>query len=82
MTQAYPLQWPAGKPRTAYPARARFSDRATVDSATRSLRAELTRLKASHVVISTNIVLRQDGNPYSGRRPPEDKIQAKLDEAR
>lgn len=37
-----------------------------------ALDAELRRLCAQKVVISTNVELRQDGLPYANRRPPDD----------
>lgn len=37
-----------------------------------NLLTELKRLGARNVVLSTNIELRQDGLPYSGRRQPDD----------
>ncbi len=36
------------------------------------LRAELERLGATGVVVSTNVELKTNGLPYSGRRPPDD----------
>lgn len=72
MTEAYPLQWPAGKPRTSYAKRSAFKV-ATFGRARDELFAELRRLNARHIVLSTNVALRQDGLPYSGRTPPADK---------
>ncbi len=68
---AYPLCWPAGRPRTKYPERARFDT--TQDSAQRNLLWELERLGAKDVVISTNIPLRRDGLPYANYRTPHDQ---------
>lgn len=65
---AYPLQWPARWPRTRSPQRSRFGKwnaPPTTDSATQSLLAELKRLGAQRIVISTNVPLRKDGLPYS-----------------
>lgn len=74
MTQAYPLQWPLGKPRTKSPQKSRFGSHSTfsVDSTRNKLMHELRLLGAKNVVISTNIELRKDGAPYSGRRAPDD----------
>lgn len=70
MSEAYPLHWPAGWPRTAKPERSRFE---TTDyDATQKLVWELERMGARHIVISTNVELRRDGLPYSNRRPPVD----------
>lgn len=62
--EAYPLQWPATKPR----ARSRVSGRFKVKSIARCTKAilnELSSLGARGVVISSNLKLRQDGLPYS-----------------
>lgn len=72
-TTAYPLAWPPGRPRTPAHRRTRpkFGDRSFAALRDDLLR-ELKRLGARYVVLSTNIELRQDGLPYSGRRQPED----------
>ena len=83
MTQAYPLQWPAGWPRTAphkrEDGRSRFQrgdwrnrTYTTIASTRVELADELQRLGARNVVLSTNVELRLDGQPYSNRRAPED----------
>lgn len=72
MTEAYPLQWPAGRPRTAHPSRSRFGER-SIASATASLMASLRMMRAGNAVLSTNIRLRNDGLPYSNDKPPADK---------
>lgn len=73
MTEAYPLQWPAGWPRT--PAhkrqRSRFQPNGLADEAM-SIRWELERLGARYPVVSTNIALRRDGLPYSNQKRPDD----------
>lgn len=73
MTTAYPLAWPAGWPRTHPSKRAnsRFSPGALSREAQETI-WELQRLGANHAVISTNIELRRDGLPYSGRKAPDD----------
>ena len=71
MTEAYPLHWPEGWPRTA-PARRTYNlqlKRATFDSARRDLYNELRLLKANGIVLSTSIPLRQDGGHYATQRP-------------
>lgn len=70
-TTAYPLQWPAGRPRTSYPLASKFEP-TSFAVARDNLLKELKRLGASNVVLSTNVELRQDGLPYSGRRQPDD----------
>jgi hypothetical protein len=77
VTKAYPLSWPDGWPRTSDDdrERARFRenrDALTVSRAIKRLLVELGRMRAEHVVISSNVELRRDGLPYSGRRPPKD----------
>ncbi len=83
MTQAYPLQWPEGWPRTSPAMRyhgKRFErgdwrsgyKRPTIDQTRRELAEELERLGARNIVLSTNVELRLDGQPYSGRRAPDD----------
>jgi hypothetical protein len=77
---AYPLQWPPGWPRTKWRRRASFSQRTArgeriskTNAAGRIfLRAELERLGAKSVVLSTNIKLRLDGLPYGNLPEPLD----------
>lgn len=72
-TTAYPLSWPAGRPRTPAHKRGRPKFEAgTFAEARDGLLAELRRLGAARVILSTNVELRQDGLPYSGRRQPDD----------
>lgn len=71
MTEAYPLQWPVGKPRTRSTQYARFkSGFATSRDA---LMRELRLLGARSVVLSTNIPLKRDGMPYAQQKEPDDK---------
>ena len=71
MTQAYPLQWPTGWPRTRKPQRSRFDT--TLAVARDCLLDELRRLGAGDVVISTDIRTRNDGLPYANAREPVDR---------
>lgn len=73
MTQAYPLNWPEGWPRTKASHRTYNWQlkRATFDSARRSLYDQLRMLNASAVVLSTSIPLRLDGQPYATMRPDD-----------
>lgn len=71
MTEAYPLQWPQGRPRTKCPERSRFD--VTQDTAQYYLFDELRQLGARNIILSTNLELRRDGLPYASRRPPDDK---------
>lgn len=70
MTQAYPLHWPPTWPRTLHPKRARFDT--TFSLARDGLLAELRRLGARDIIISTNLELRLDGLPKAARRQPND----------
>lgn len=84
---AYPLTWPIGRPRTlrAKQTRSRFHTQTrdyasghvrrslvTVAAGRDDLVAELYRLGAKNVIISTNIELKNDGLPYSNRKLPDD----------
>lgn len=76
MTQAFPLVWPEGWPRTQAHRRQRSAFRVTPDKARQNLLNQLKLLGAAsgRVVISSNVALRQDGQPYADalRRSPED----------
>lgn len=81
MTQAYPLQWPQGRPRKApgYRKVAAFGterrgmrQQLTVNDARERLQAEIDRLRVRSVVLSTNVELRLDGQPRSGQPEPSD----------
>ncbi|KIU33279.1 molecular chaperone DnaJ [Methylobacterium radiotolerans] len=81
MTQAYPLQWPIGRPRKRPEARkvAAFGkmDRGwketlTVGDARGRLQSEVDLLRAQSVVLSSNVELRLDGQIRSGQREPVD----------
>jgi hypothetical protein len=67
---AYPLSWPKGVERARSRCSSAFSQKSVAD-AIKGLKLELSRLSARGVVISTNIPLRVDGDPYSspGRLP-------------
>lgn len=76
---AYPLHWPTGWPRAKRRERARFSTQArgratylSVADARERLSAELERLRAQHMTLSTNLELRLDGQPRSGQTDPAD----------
>lgn len=85
MTQAYPLQWPMGRPRTAQRKRAAFGKKVTrpgqswqshedltVVDAVRRLQDEIDRLRVTDYVLSTNLQLRLDGLPRADQRAPAD----------
>ncbi len=77
---SYPLCWPQGWARTKQRRQSNFL-RAVSDSRGRyhsmeeartNLANELQRLGASNSILSTNVRLRVDGNPYSGQAQPAD----------
>ena len=71
MITAYPLQWPAGWPRSKFKQDSRLAKYSFAQARDDCL-DELQRLGATDVVMSSNLTLRQDGLPYSGQRQPED----------
>lgn len=75
MTQAYPLSWPDGWPRTKPNYRMRISQRfwnLSLHKAVTGLYQELSRLGARSIVVSTNVEPRLDGMPRAGQRAPDD----------
>lgn len=75
MSQAYPLSWPAGWKRAQYRSVAKFQhDRRplTLERARTRLADELERLRATHIILSTNLALRADGHPKGGQGQPAD----------
>lgn len=71
MTEAYPLAWPIGRPRTKRPERSRFD--VTFARARDELFRELDLMGARYAVLSTNISLRRDGLPYANQPEPDDR---------
>jgi len=67
MADAYPLQWPDGWPRAKRTRAAKF--KTPTGKAATLLSAELGRLGASHVVVSTNVPLKADGTIRMDREP-------------
>lgn len=67
MTDAYPLAWPEGWPRTHSGQRKSGSNFARRDYAStiRGLREQLRLMGAEQVVISSNVPIRADGMPYA-----------------
>ena len=65
-TDAFPLSWPTGWPRTSAHRRgaSRFGKNTGVNQIS-ELIAELRRLGATNIVISSNVPVRQDGLPYA-----------------
>jgi hypothetical protein len=71
MAESYPLAWPDGWKRTAYRKNSAFAI-PTIGAVSKRVLKELKLLGASSVVVSTNLMLRSDGLPYSNQRQPED----------
>ena len=61
--ETFPLYWPLGYKRTENRTYSRF--KITMDKAQRTLRDELSRMRATDLVISTNIPTRKDGGLYA-----------------
>jgi hypothetical protein len=74
--EAYPLQWPPGRPRTEHWRRERAKFDVTFSRARDNIVAEVSRLAGKYpdpqIVISTNIALRRDGLPLANQRQPDD----------
>jgi DnaJ domain len=79
---SFPLTWPEGWPRTErhkitssrFTRNCNYSSRNhSMDEARRALATELERLGARDAILSTNIKIRIDGNPYSGQAQPNDR---------
>ena len=62
MTQAFPLQWPKGRPRTKKRSDSRF--KVQHSQAYDEMMQELHRWGVSGIVVSCNIPIRRDGSPY------------------
>lgn len=76
--QAYPLAWPQGRPRRKVHERkiGRFTQHGkwiTVAGAMDRLEAELGRLGAKNVLLSSDIPRKLDGDPRSGTGQPDDR---------
>ncbi|MGJ3704586.1 hypothetical protein [Variovorax sp. AFSI2.2] len=74
--EAYPLQWPVGRPRTERWRRERAKFDVTFARARDNIVAEIGRLAGRYpdpaIVISTNTALRRDGLPLANQRQPDD----------
>lgn len=66
----HPLSWPIGKPWTEHRARSAYLVKGFA-KIRKALLRELRLLKATNVVLSTNVEIRQDGLPYANRRQPD-----------
>ena len=69
MPESYPLAWPFGWKRTEHWRRNRSKFKTGFGAARNTLFAELARMGASKIILSTNIPLRNDGLPRANVRP-------------
>lgn len=72
MVEAYPLYWPEGWKRTETWQRKSSKFKTGFASSRDFILAELKRLGATNVTLSTNVNLRRDGFPYANEREPQD----------
>lgn len=63
MIEAFPLHWPVGYSRSKEQIDSRF--KVTMDRAQKFLWKEIERLKGTHLIVSTNLPVRNDGMLYS-----------------
>lgn len=63
MIEAYPLTWPAGRPRERFPISARFQT--PLGMSISGVQYEVRQLGGEDLVISSNLPLRRDGTPYA-----------------
>ena len=68
---AFPLSWPQGWPRMKHPRSSAF--KANFTQVRDALFHEISLLGGMHVVLSSNIPLRNDGLPRAGQPQPADK---------
>jgi hypothetical protein len=70
-TEAYPLTWPLGRPRTRWPEHSNFD--VTLGRAIQDVRDEVSRLGGQSLIISSNMPTRRDGLPYANASQPTDR---------
>lgn len=68
--EAFPLQWPAGRPRAKRRHDARF--KSSLAKARDHLMDEIRLLGGRQAILSSNLELRLDGLPYANQRSPAD----------
>ncbi len=71
-TPRYPLTWPTGQPRTAEWKRRTAAFKVDFGRARDELLHSLELLGARHIILSSNVPLRQDGLPYANMSEPKD----------
>lgn len=72
MAEAFPLEWPDGWKRASSRRRARYQ--VEFGKALHDMKAELRRMKAQSIVVSSNVPVKANGDPYAdaGSRRFED----------
>lgn len=70
-TEAYPLTWPLGRPRSRWPEHSNFD--VTFGRAIQDIRKEVNLLGGSQLIISSNMPTRRDGLPYANASQPADR---------
>lgn len=70
-TEAYPLTWPLGRPRTRWPEHSNFD--VTLGRAIQDVRKEVNLLGGTQLIISSNMPTRRDGLPYANSSQPADR---------
>lgn len=70
IVEAYPLTWPQGWKRTHFRKVGDFT--CTLARTRDGLLKQIRMLGGKHPVISSNLMLRQDGLPYANQRQPHD----------
>ena len=72
MTQAFPLHWPEGWPRTEAHKRERARFDTSWNNACYGIIHEIRLLDGRYPIISSDFELRRDGLPYANQRIPDD----------
>jgi hypothetical protein len=76
ITEASPLQWPSGWQRSPSPRHSSFgvgNSKPSIARATDKLMKEIRLMGGTHIVVSSNLRLKNDGTPYSSQREPDDQ---------
>lgn len=73
MTEAYPLQWPVGRPRTPdHKKKYGQLNKMPGGRIRQLLLDELRKMHVDNFVISSNLAVRNDGLPYANQKKPDD----------
>lgn len=69
--EAYPLQWPAGWPRTQNPQSSNFRPGSPHNEAI-NIQRQLRLMHATNIVVNSNMMYKNDGTPYARQGNIED----------